>query len=97
MTTIARSRHGHWAARPDFAPRQLAPLEPVDSQILNLTNQIELLTEAHRACRCPNERREILDRRWDLQIELRARRLALHPKPVSVSFFRRFIAALLTR
>lgn len=83
MTAIARSHPGQWADRPD-------------SRILNLEAQLDMLREARRDATYAYERDEIEARRAQLRKELIAARRSLHPKPVSVSFFRRFLAAILT-
>lgn len=82
-------------AAPDFAPRQFHDLTPSDAHIRDLEAQLEMLREARRVTTYAYERDEIESRRVQLGKELRAARNALHPKPLSPSFFRRFLAALL--
>ena len=78
-----RSIPGHWS---NTSP-----------EILNLEAQIDMLREARHDSTRAYERDEIEARRVQLRNQLRAARrsLYLRQQPVSPSFFRRFVAALL--
>lgn len=78
-----RSIPGHWS--------QTTP------EIRGLESQIDMLREARRGAARAYERDEIEARRVQLRNQLRAARrsLYLRQQPVSPSFIRRFVAALL--
>lgn len=83
------------AVTADFAKRQHHQLAD-ESRVLNLEAQLDMLREARRDATYAYERDEIEARRAQLRRELIAARRALHPKPVSINFFRRFLAAIFT-